>query len=286
MANSPYSENLKYGEIVQLTDRLSRITAPNPGPMTDAGTNTYIVGHNEVAIIDPGPLEQSHVDAILDLVGDRIRWIVATHTHPDHSPAVAPIAKATGAQVVGMLAEDTMFQDETFEPNWHIKHDELITNSEFTLRAIHTPGHVSNHLCFLLEEEGILMAGDHIMNGSTVVIVPPGGDMKDYIESLELLEQYPLKQIAPAHGELMDNPMETLRWLVEHRLGREKKVVEQLVNHANMALVDLVAHVYADVDVSLHGMAKLSLLAHLLKLQQEGRAASNGDGDQQQWVMC
>ena len=130
------------------------------------------------------------------------------------------------------------------------------------------------------------MAGDHIMNGSTVVIVPPGGDMKDYIESLQLLEKYPLKQIAPAHGELMDHPMETLRWLVEHRLGREKKVIEHLAEHANITLFDLVPHVYADVDVSLHGMAKLSLLAHLLKLQKEGRASSKSDGDQQQWLMC
>lgn len=275
--------NLIHGKVVRLSDRLRRITAPNPGPMTDAGTNTYILGEEQVAVVDPGPLEQSHIDAILDSVGDKIKWIVATHTHPDHSPAVAPIAAATGAQVVGMLPEDMMFQDETFKPDWHMKHDELITGDNFNLRAIHTPGHVSNHLCFMLEEEGILLAGDHIMNGSTVVIVPPSGDMKAYIESLQLLATYPLRQIGPAHGELMDHPLETINWLVEHRLGRESKVVDKLSQHQSIAIKQLVPEVYDDVDVSLHGMAQLSLLAHLIKLEQEQRAASSGDGDTQQW---
>ena len=276
---------LIHGKVVRLSDRLRRITAPNPGPMTDAGTNTYILGEEQVAVVDPGPLEQSHIDAILNSVGDKIKWIVATHTHPDHSPAVAPIAAATGAQVVGMLPEDMMFQDETFKPDWHMKHDELITGDNFNLRAIHTPGHVSNHLCFMLEEEGILLAGDHIMNGSTVVIVPPSGDMKAYIESLQLLATYPLQQIGPAHGELMDHPLETINWLVEHRLGREAKVIDELSNHPSIAIKQLVPEVYDDVDVSLHGMAQLSLLAHLIKLEQEQRAVSSGDGDTQQWRM-
>lgn len=277
--------NLKYGEIVRLSDRMRRITAPNPGPMTDAGTNTYILGDEQVAVVDPGPLEQSHIDAILDGVGDKIKWVVATHTHPDHSPAVAPIAAATGAQIVGMLPEDTMFQDETFQPDWHMQHDEVISGDNFTLRAIHTPGHVSNHLCFLLDEEGILLAGDHIMNGSTVVIVPPSGDMKAYIESLQLLASYPLLKIGPAHGELMDNPLETINWLVQHRLGREAKVVEKLSAHTSIELLQLVPSVYDDVDASLHSFAKLSLLAHLIKLEQEQRAVSNGEGDTQQWRM-
>lgn len=277
--------NLKYGEIVRLSDRMRRITAPNPGPMTDAGTNTYILGDEQVAVVDPGPLEQSHIDAILDGVGDKIKWVVATHTHPDHSPAVAPIAAATGAQIVGMLPEDTMFQDETFQPDWHMQHDEVINGDNFTLRAIHTPGHVSNHLCFLLDQEGVLLAGDHIMNGSTVVIVPPSGDMKAYIESLQLLASYPLVKIGPAHGELMDNPLETINWLVQHRLGREAKVVEKLSAHTSIELLQLVPSVYDDVDASLHSFAKLSLLAHLIKLEQEQRAVSNGEGDTQQWRM-
>ncbi len=276
---------LPHGKVVRLSERLRRITAPNPGPMTDEGTNTYILGEDEVAVVDPGPLEQSHIDAILDAVGDKIKWVVATHTHPDHSPAVAPIALATGAEVVGMLPEDTMFQDETFQPQWHMTHDERITGDNFTLRAIHTPGHVSNHLCFLLEEEGILLAGDHIMNGSTVVIVPPSGDMKAYIESLQLLASYPLKKIGPAHGELMDFPLETINWLVDHRLGREAKVIEKLSARSSISLLKLVPLVYDDVDQSLHSFAKLSLLAHLIKLEQDQRAVSNGEGDQQQWQL-
>ena len=277
--------SLAHGKVVRLSDRLRRITAPNPGPMTDEGTNTYILGEDKVAVVDPGPLEQSHIDAILNAVGDNIKWVVATHTHPDHSPAVAPIALATGAQVVGMLPEDTMFQDETFQPQWHMQHDEVIVGDNFNLRAIHTPGHVSNHLCFLLEDEGILLAGDHIMNGSTVVIVPPSGDMKAYIESLQLLSTYPLKKIGPAHGELMDFPLETINWLIEHRLGREEKVIEKLSTRAGIALLDLVPVVYDDVDPSLHSFAQLSLLAHLIKLEQEQRASSHGEGDHQQWQM-
>ena len=275
--------NLAHGKIVRLSDRLRRITAPNPGPMTGEGTNTYLIGNKEIAIVDPGPVESSHINAILDSVGDRIKWVVATHTHLDHSPAVAPLAKATGAQVLGMPPADDLFQDKTFVPSWAMQHNDVIVADDFHLRAIHTPGHVSNHLCFLLEEEGVLLAGDHIMNGSTVVIVPPSGDMKAYIESLQLLESYPLLKIAPAHGELMAQPLETLRWLVEHRLAREAKVIDKLAAYPTSALSLLVTKVYDDVDPSLYAYAQLSLLAHLLKLEQESRVVSVGEGDKQQW---
>lgn len=275
--------NLAHGKVVRLSDRLRRITAPNPGPMTGRGTNTYLIGNKEIAIVDPGPVESSHINAILDSVGDRIKWVVASHTHLDHSPAVAPLAKATGAQVLGMPPTDDLFQDNTFVPSWAMQHNDVIVADDFHLRAIHTPGHVSNHLCFLLEEEGVLLAGDHIMNGSTVVIVPPSGDMKAYIESLQLLESYPLLKIAPAHGELMSQPLETLRWLVEHRLAREAKVIDKLAAYPASALSLLVTKVYDDVDPSLYAFAQLSLLAHLLKLEQESRVVSVGEGDKQQW---
>lgn len=287
--------SLAHGNIVRLSDRLRRITAPNPGLMTGVGTNTYILGSKEVAIVDPGPFPgsgsgldtamSSHIDTILDSVGDRIKWLVATHTHLDHSPAIAPLAKATGAQIVGMLPADDLFQDNTFQPDWVMQHNDVIIADDFHLRAIHTPGHVSNHLCFLLEEEGVLLAGDHIMNGSTVVIVPPSGDMKAYIESLQLLETYPLLNIAPAHGELMSQPLETLRWLVEHRLAREAKVIDKLAVHPAITLTTLVTKVYDDVDVSLHPYAQLSLLAHLIKLEKEQRVVSVGNGNKQQWQL-
>ena len=275
--------SLAHGKIIRLSDRLRRITAPNPGLTTGEGTNTYILGNKDIAIVDPGPVEASHINAILDSVGDRIKWVVATHTHLDHSPAVAPIAEATGAQVLGMPPANDLFQDNTFQPTWAMQHDDVIAADDFHLRAIHTPGHVSNHLCFLLEEEGILLAGDHIMNGSNVVIVPPSGNMKAYIESLQLLATYPILSIAPAHGELMAKPLETLRWLIKHRLGREAKVIKKLTEHPSIALSVLVTKVYDDVDPSLYPFAQLSLLAHLIKLEQELLAVGEGEGDKQQW---
>lgn len=262
------------GEPTQLTDLVMRVTCPNPGVMTGPGTNTYLVGKNRLAMIDPGPIEASHIQLLIDTVGDRLGWIIATHTHNDHSPAAAQIAAATGAEVIGALVPDNMYQDQTFNPDREITHNEVVSSDEFTLRAIHTPGHVSNHYCFLLEEENLLFSGDHIMNGSTVVIVPPSGDMKHYIESLQLLLKYPLTAIAPAHGALMENPEGVVNWIIAHRLEREKKVVDNMT--ANFIdLDDLVLKVYDDVDPGLYPMAKLSLSAHLIKLRGESRAESS-----------
>jgi glyoxylase-like metal-dependent hydrolase (beta-lactamase superfamily II) len=237
--------------------------------MTGPGTNTYLIGSDELAVLDPGPAIPEHIEAILQAGGDRIRWIVCTHTHPDHSPAWQAIAEATGAEVIGAPPADDMFQDETFKPTEAIKHDDVLKTPEFTLRAVHTPGHVSNHYCFFLEEEQMLFAGDHIMNGSTVVIVPPSGNMKAYIESLQLLLKYPLKFIAPGHGDVMEDSAAVVEWLVNHRLQREAKVLKGMKSLKKASMDDLVAIVYDDVDVSLHQMAKLSLEAHLLKLEVE-----------------
>ena len=247
--------------------------------MTGPGTNTYLLGDDEVAVLDPGPAIPAHIDAILDTAGDRIRWIVCTHTHPDHSPAWQAVAEATGAQVIGASPPDDMFQDNTFKPTLELQHDHVLATSEFTLRAVHTPGHVGNHYCFFLEEEGMLFAGDHIMNGSTVVIIPPSGDMKAYIESLQLLLNYPLQFIAPGHGEVMAEPEATVEWLVNHRLMREQKVIDSLSKTGRTPLDELVKVVYDDVDTSLHKMAKLSLSAHLIKLQNEHRALQHATDD-------
>jgi len=263
---------LEHGIPFRLNSRVRRIVAPNAGVMTGSGTNTYLLGDNDVAVLDPGPAIPAHIDAILQTAGDRIRWIVCTHTHPDHSPAWQAVAEATGAQVIGASPADDMFQDDTFRPANELQHDEVLSTSEFTLRAIHTPGHVSNHFCFFLEEEQMLFAGDHIMNGSTVVIIPPSGDMKDYIESLQLLLRYPLKLIAPGHGEVIEDSQAAVEWLVNHRLQRESKVITSLQRLGRSSLDDLVKVVYDDVDTSLHKMAELSLSAHLIKLQQENRA--------------
>ncbi len=263
---------LDHGVPFRLNPRVRRLVAPNPGVMTGAGTNTYLLGDERVAVLDPGPALPEHIDAILETAGDRIEWIVCTHTHPDHSPAWKAIFDATGAQVIGALPADDMFQDDTFRPDRELQHDDLLATDEFSLRAVHTPGHVSNHFCFFLEEERMLFAGDHIMNGSTVVIVPPSGDMKAYIESLQLLLRYPLRLIAPGHGEVMEDSRAIVEWLVNHRLQREGKVIDGLQQLGRSSLDELVKVVYDDVDVGLHEMAKLSMTAHLIKLQRENRA--------------
>ena len=267
----------------RLNQRVRRLVAPNPGVMTGPGTNTYLLGDENVAVLDPGPAIPAHIDAILQSAGDNIRWIVCTHTHPDHSPAWQAVAEATGAEVIGALPADDMFQDDTFTPDSDLQHDHVLETPEFTLRAVHTPGHVSNHFCFFLEEEQMLFAGDHIMNGSTVVIVPPSGDMKAYIESLQLLLRYPLKFIAPGHGEVMEDPRAIVEWLVNHRLKRESKVISGLQQLGRVPVDELVKVVYDDVDTSLHKMAKLSLSAHLIKLRQESRALHHAADDS--WEM-
>ncbi len=270
---------LEHGIPFRLNSRVRRLVAPNPGVMTGPGTNTYLLGDDEVAVLDPGPAIPAHIDAILDTAGDRIRWIVCTHTHPDHSPAWQAVAAATGAQVIGALPPHDMHQDTTFKPTREVQHDQVLATPEFTLRAVHTPGHVGNHYCYLLEEEGMLFAGDHIMNGSTVVIIPPSGDMKAYIESLQLLLNYPLKSIAPGHGAVMTEPAAVVDWLVKHRLMREQKVIDGLRSTGRAPLDALVKVVYDDVDTSLHKMAMLSLHAHLIKLQHEQRAVQHTADD-------
>ena len=270
---------LDHGIPFALNSRVRRLVAPNPGVMTGAGTNTYLLGEERVAVLDPGPAIPEHIDAILKTAGDRIRWIVCTHTHPDHSPAWQAVAQATGAEVIGALPADDMFQDDTFKPTRELQHDDVLATPDFTLRAVHTPGHVSNHFCFFLEEEQMLFAGDHIMNGSTVVIIPPSGDMKAYIESLQLLQRYKTKLIAPGHGEVMEESRAVVDWLVKHRLKRERKVIDGLHQTGRTSLDELVKVVYDDVNTSLHKMAKLSLSAHLIKLHQENRALNHPGDD-------
>jgi glyoxylase-like metal-dependent hydrolase (beta-lactamase superfamily II) len=209
--------------------------------------------------------------------------VVCTHTHTDHSPAWKAIAEATGAEAIGASPPDNMFQDETFRPARELVHDDVLATDEFTLRAVHTPGHVANHFCFFLEEERMLFAGDHIMNGSTVVIVPPSGDMKAYIESLQLLLRYKLKLIAPGHGEVMEDSHAVVEWLVNHRLKREAKVIRGLQQLGRCDLDALVEVVYDDVDPGLHAMAKLSMTAHLIKLHRENRALQHPDD--QRWEL-
>ena len=274
-----------HGEVKVLSQRVRRIVAPNPGPMTGPGTNTYVVGENDLVVIDPGPAEPSHIDAILNCVGDRLRYVACTHTHPDHSPAAAVLADATGATLVGRTTADDRHQDLSFQPASQIEDDECVTGEGWKLRAIRTPGHVDNHVCFLLDEEGVVFAGDHIMNGSTVVIVPPGGNMAHYIASLRRLLDYDVKVVAPGHGELIPDCRGEVEKLVRHRLLREAKVVGALSDQAQ-SLDDLVVTVYDDVDPMMHEWAKLSLLAHLIKLEDERRTRKTAQEGVDRWQLA
>ena len=275
---------LHAGTPVRLSANLWRLTAPNPGPMTGPGTNSYLVGAgNSWTVIDPGPADAGHVQALQDAAaaaGGRITRILVTHTHRDHSPGAALLAAATNAPVWGRVAAHLDWQDESFAPAHQPQHGEFIDCAPgVRLRVLHTPGHASNHLCYLLTEatgEGLLFTGDHVMQGSTVVINPPDGDMAAYLASLQALLDEPLHWLAPGHGFLVAEPHAVLRALIAHRLKREAKVAAVLAATAGAsgpALIQaLLPQVYDDVPAALHGVAQRSLLAHLLKLQHDGRA--------------
>jgi glyoxylase-like metal-dependent hydrolase (beta-lactamase superfamily II) len=263
-----------------LTPLVRRIVAPNPGLMTGPGTNTYLVGIDEIVVIDPGPDNKSHLDAIAGCGGDRIRWIVCTHTHPDHSPGAAKLKKRTGAEVLAFDSRDGLKVDSTLADG------DTVEGTEWRLTAIHTPGHASNHLCFLLEEERLLFSGDHVMQGSTVVIHPPDGDMAQYIESLERVRglRPPLRSIAPGHGHLIDQPRAVLDWYIAHRLEREQQVLKTLGDAGSATTEEIVESVYTDVDPELHPVARWSVWAHLRKLANEGRAkAADVDDPDATW---
>ena len=272
---------LIHGEPVRLNDRVRRIVAPNPSRMTGAGTNSYLLGEERVAVVDPGPNIASHVDAILNAVGDRLGWILVTHTHPDHSPAAMPLHEATGAPMLGNPISDDGYQDTSFRSDHRFENDERMATDEFSLRAVHTPGHVDNHVCYFIEEEGMLLTGDHLMQGSTVVIIPPHGNMRAYIESLQRIREYPLRSLGPGHGDVMEAPIEVIDWTIAHRLERERKVLAALRAQAPVDRKGLVKTVYDDVDPALLGMAEMSLWAHLIKLAEDGLAIERADGEWQ-----
>jgi len=266
----------------RLDKYVMRLTAPNPGMMTGPGTNTYLVGEDELAVIDPGPALEAHVAKILEIAAGRIRWIFTTHTHLDHSPAVAALKAATGARVFGRPAPEGTSQDRGFAPDHAPADGERFgIGGGLHLRAVHTPGHASNHLCYLLEETRMLFTGDHVMQGSTVVINPPDGDMRAYLASLERLPGLDPAILAPGHGYLIGSPKAEVRRLVAHRLAREAKVVAALhrLGASGPATIEaLVREVYDEVSPRLHPVAMRSLAAHLDKLVAEGRAAASPGG--------
>jgi glyoxylase-like metal-dependent hydrolase (beta-lactamase superfamily II) len=276
--------SLTSGQLDEIAPGVRRLVARNPGFMTGPGTNTYLVGTQRCAVIDPGPHDLVHIERILEAAGGRVSSILATHTHPDHSPAVAALAQSTGAEVLGRGAPVHGRQDATFAPTRVLNDGDVVRVGDMTLRAIHTPGHASNHVCYLLEGSGMLFSGDHVMQGSTVVIGPPDGNMQLYLQSLARLQREPVTRIAPGHGTVIEDAQSEVTRLIAHRLQREAKVVERL-RRAGRATIDvLVTSVYDDVDSRLHPVAKGSLLAHLLKLEADGRAARDAAGDATWWM--
>lgn len=257
-----------HGVASALSPLVRRIVAPNPSMMTGPGTNTYLVGIDEIVVIDPGPDVDAHLDAIAGCGGDRIRWIACTHTHEDHSPGVAGLKERTGAEVLAFDARDGLEIDRAMGDG------DLIEATEFVLRAVHTPGHASNHLCFLLEQERMLFSGDHIMEGSTVVIAPPDGDMGAYLRSLQRLTALRprLRSIAPGHGHLIETPAAKIEEYLTHRLAREAQVIAALASSGTTTIEAIVKELYADVPEELHVMAGYSVWSHLLKLVEDGKA--------------
>jgi recombination protein RecT len=266
-----HSLDWQHERAVPLLKNVLRLTAPNPGYMTGPGTNTYIVGEaGQWAVIDPGPDDERHVQRIAELVGDGLKYILCTHAHPDHAPGAAILKRLTGAPILGAPSGPNFRSEWQFTPDRTLVDGERLALGDTTLRAVHTPGHASNHLCFLLEEDRLLLSGDHINNGSTVVIDPPDGNMADYLEALHRLLHEPIDYILPAHGWALGPAHEAIRHLINHRMAREAKVLGAVRRARSAPMGQLLPVVYDDVRPELHAVATRSLLAHMQKLQEDG----------------
>jgi len=284
----------EYGTLVAVTPLIRRLVARNSGPFTAWGTGTYVIGHGEVAVIDPGPLESAHIDALLAaLQGERITHQVITHTHLDHSPAAAEIRQRCGAKVVGCGPHGERGEtteagaDYEYTPEQQLFDGDRLTGPGWTLTAVATPGHTSNHLCYCLAEEAGLFTGDHVMGWSTTVVSPPDGNMAAYMGSLERLLARQDKNFYPTHGAPITRPQEYVRQLIGHRVERENQVLACVAGGLD-TIEAMVRKLYADVDVRLHRAAGRSVLAHLLKLVGEGRIrrepAAGGDASAARFV--
>ncbi|HAF41351.1 MAG TPA: MBL fold metallo-hydrolase [Sphingobium sp.] len=282
---------LPTGLLMPLSPLVARVLAPNPSPFTYTGTQTYVVGSEALAIVDPGPDDADHLAALNAAIADRpVVAILCTHTHRDHSPAARPLSEATGAPVIGCapltLEDDGPRADAAFDADYRpdrvLADGEQVQGPGWTLAAVATPGHTSNHLCFALREEKALLTGDHVMGWSTSVISPPDGDMTAYMRSMQLLLDRDDAVYYPAHGDPIDNPQRLVRGMMGHRKQREGQIVRFLERNGDSAIPDMVAEMYKGVDPRLHPAAGRSVLAHLIDLDGRGIAAPLGDG---RWQM-
>jgi glyoxylase-like metal-dependent hydrolase (beta-lactamase superfamily II) len=292
-------DDVVYGRVDQVTPMIRRVIAENPSKFTYRGTGTYIVGHGDVAVIDPGPALDAHRDALAAAVaGERVTAICVTHCHSDHSPLAAWLRDETGAPTIAFgphpppgtddaeldeeIAEGVKIEESLdlgFDPDVRVADgDTAATGTGWTIRAVHTPGHTSNHTCFAFAEEAVLFPGDHVMGWSTTVVSPPDGDMATYIHSLrKVAGRRADRTYWPTHGPAIGAPQRYVEALVEHRLARERQVVDA-VRSGLSDIPAIVAALYADVDPKLHKPAGRSVLAHLHKLVDEGAVRVAGGG--------
>lgn len=277
------------GKVERVRPGVRRLLADNPSPFTYSGTQTYIVGDGEVAVIDPGPDLADHVAAIAaSVAGETVAAILCTHTHRDHSPASRPLAAATGAPIVGCAPlaiedegprADAAF-DFDYRPDRVLADGEALSGKGWSLTAVSTPGHTSNHLCFALEDANVLFTGDHVMGWSTTVVAPPDGDMTLYMESLERLLRRSDDVYFPAHGPPVERPHRHVRALIAHRRMREKQILARLGDGVGR-IPNMVETMYRDVDPRLHPAAGRSVLAHLIDLERRGLVRGEGE----QWTL-
>ena len=276
-------EKPPYGALETITPLIRRIVAHNPSHFTLHGTGTYVVGRGRVAVIDPGPDLPEHVEALLNaLRGETIERILVTHTHRDHSPAAAAVKRLTGAPTAGFgphhAAEGPAVEeggDREFVPDQVLRDGDEIAGPGWHFRAVHTPGHTSNHLCFALAEEQMLFSGDHVMGWSTSVIVPPDGNMGEYMRSLEKLLRRDDRLYRPTHGGPIEDPRPFVRAFIEHRREREAAILARLAS-GDRTIPAIVDAVYVGLAPRLKPAAARSVLAHLLELIQEGRVVAEG----------
>jgi glyoxylase-like metal-dependent hydrolase (beta-lactamase superfamily II) len=278
-----------YGRRDQVSPLIQRVIADNPGPFTFTGTGTYIVGRDrpgaEVAVIDPGPDDDAHLAALLRAIGSRVvSHVLVTHTHRDHAPLARPLAEAVGGAPIlaaappertthasgGLDEED----DVDFQPDVVLSGGERIEGDGWTLEALATPGHASNHMAFVLRQENALFSGDHVMGWSTTVVAPPDGDMADYMKSLDAVLARGFSTIWPTHGPAITQVAPFLKAYRDHRLEREAQVMARLAA-GDRTIGDMVPILYAAVDQRLWPAASLSVLAHLIKLAKEGRVLAS-----------
>ncbi len=290
MAGIPFVKdiNFSYGVPDIVAPGVRRVIADNPGPFTFTGSGTYIIGEGDVAVIDPGPNRDDHLEAILAaLEVERVSHILITHTHSDHCGLARKFADATGAPVFGFSGhpvrkkqDDAPALDEgadySFAPDALIGDGAVIKGSNWCIEAVHTPGHLSNHLCFALPEQKALFTGDHMMGWATTVVAPPDGDMSDYMNSLDKLLARDDEIYFPTHGAPIENPRRFVRAVKTHRLMRDAQIIDQ-IKKGRTTIKEIVPAMYADVDPRLHKAAALNVFAHLIRLVQSGTITHNGE---------